>query len=111
MSRRGSCPCGHEKFGYRLEGGVRNKLVVGSTHRLVRPPAWAVQKEVYDHHAHEIKLLRFSDVETGVIYTVSRQKFEMLRLVLERGYGVQYALPLEHWREERPGVRQLEFAL
>ena len=84
------------------------KLVVGSKHMLRRPPAWAVDAEAFDAevkpNATELVVI---DKETGIQYHCPVGKFDRLKGELDRGFGRQYFLTLNHWEIRGNGHRQL----
>ena len=96
----GPCECGHQQLGYRLEGGVLSKAVQGSVHQLRRPPAWAVQQEVWVVNQGAITELQITDTETGKVYRTSAENFRRYARLINRGYGYQFALELRFWRTQ-----------
>jgi hypothetical protein len=94
-------------IGY-LEEGAFIKVVTGSKHRLRYPPAWAIDAEAFDTevkpNATEIVVI---DRETGIKYHTPVQTFDRLKGELNRGFGRQYFLLLNHWQVEENGNRQL----
>jgi len=53
-------------------------------------------------------VLELTDSETGTAYRAALRTLRERGRLLERGYGEQVALALEHWRTEVPGAaRQL----
>lgn len=98
------------KVGDKVVGYLKDnkfiKSVIGSKHRLRRPPAWAIDSNVFDEQikpsAAEIVVM---DRETGKTYHCSVETFDRLKRELSRGFGRQYFLTLNHWQVE--GNRQL----
>jgi hypothetical protein len=86
------------------------KEVCGSKHRLRYPPAWAIDAEAFDRevkpNAAEIIVI---DKETGTKYHAQVDTFDRLKGELDRGWGRQYFLTLNHWEVENNGDRQLMF--
>ena len=84
------------------------KEVYGSKHRLKYPPAWAIDAEAFDReikpNATEIVII---DKETSTKYYVSVETFDRLKGELDRGFGRQYFLTLNCWKEEGNGHKQL----
>ena len=94
-------------IGY-LKSEIFFKSVFGSKHQLKCPPAWCIDSEAFDkeikHCATEIVVI---DKETGVKYHTSVETFDRLKGELNRGFGRQYFLTLNHWQVEDNGSRQL----
>jgi hypothetical protein len=93
-----------------VRGDVWRKRVQGSKHMLRVPrPAWAV--DAADLDAAErvgAVVLELTDAETGTTYRAALRTLRERGRYLERGYGAQVCLDLEHWRSEQPGAaRQL----
>lgn len=96
----GPCECGHVQLGYKLQGGVLSKTVRASVHQLRRPPAWAIQQEVWTVHMDEIQVVEIVDEETGKVYRTSAENFGRNARLINRGYGYQFALPLPFWNTQ-----------
>ena len=96
-------------IGY-LEGDTFIKPVIGSKHRLRCPPAWAIDAEAFDRevqlHATEIVVI---DKETGTNFYATVDAFNRLKGELDRGFGRQYYLTLNHWSVNGNGHKQLSF--
>jgi hypothetical protein len=87
-----------------LEGATFTKPVCGSKHRLRRPPAWAVDADVFDELIMPVaKELRIEDKETGTVYEVSVAYFDQHKGELDRHFGRQYFLPLARWKTHENG--------
>ena len=85
-------------IGY-LESDVFVKPVIGSKHRLLKPPAWAVDAEAFDEQIRtKATTFRVEDKETDTVYEVSVDFFDQHKGVLDRGFGRQYFLPLARWK-------------
>jgi hypothetical protein len=91
-----------------LEGNRFTKHVKGSLHKLRRPPAWAIDAEVFDSvikpNALDISVL---DKEANIEYLVSVETFARHSFRFNRGFGEQYALPIQFWQTKDNGNRQL----
>ena len=91
-----------------LAGNEFVKKVVGSKHRLRCPPAWAIDADVFDTEIRpNTTRIVVIDSETDVKYRVSAATFDTLKGELDRGFGRQYFLPLQHWQVEQNGTIQL----
>jgi len=97
-----------DKIVGHLEGNRFIKTVIGSKHRLRRPPAWAIDAEAFDTevkpNATEIVVL---DRETDTEYHCTVETFDRLKGELDRGFGRQYFLTLNHWEVRGNGHREL----
>lgn len=82
-----------------LENGVLYKRIIGSRHLLRKPPAIAIDAELYDAYRTKIQAIEVHDIETSTAYRLLRAEFEQYRWVLDRGYGKQYAVHISHWRK------------
>ena len=91
-----------------LSGEVFYKSVIGSKHRLRKPPAWAIDAEAFDAEirpsATEIVVI---DKETGTEFHASVEIFGRHSFRFNRGFFDQYGLPLQYWRVKNNGDRQL----
>ena len=91
-----------------FEGDTFIKPVVGSKHKLRKPPSWAIQAEAFDEevkpNARELVII---DRESGLRYRVSIETFARHSFRLNRGFGDQYALPIRFFQVEGNGHRQL----
>ena len=102
------------KVGSRTVGTLKDnrfiKQVIGSKHKLRYPSAWAIDAEAFDKevrpNATEIIVI---DKETGLKYHCQVKTFDRLKGELNRGFGRQYFLTLNHWLIEGNGHRQLSF--
>ena len=94
-------------IGY-LEDHTFIKPARGSKHRLRCPPAWAIDAEAFDSevkpNATEIIVV---DKESGIEYHCKVETFDRLKGELDRGFGRQYFLTLNHWEVRDNGHRQL----
>jgi len=102
---------GEKIVGY-IEGRKFIKSVTGSKHKLRCPLAWAIDAEVFDRevepNATEIVII---DKETGIKYHVSVETFDRLKGELDRGFGRQYFLMLNHWQVESNGNGHKQLSL
>jgi len=94
-------------IGY-LEDHSFIKPVLGSKHRLKRPPAWAIDAEAFDRKVkpNATKIV-VRDRETGLEYHCLVEVFDRLKAELDRGFGRQYFLTLNHWEVKGNGHHQL----
>jgi hypothetical protein len=92
----------------RLEGHILRKRVRASLHQLRRPPAWAVDQAVLEAARWDgAQVVEISDIESRRRYTAPLTAFDLHGFRFDRGFGVQIGLPLNYWRVEAAGVRQL----
>jgi hypothetical protein len=91
-----------------IENNTFTKSVTASKHQLRRPPAWAIDAQAFDEQiklqADEIVIF---DKESGIKYHTLVETFDHLKRQLNRGFGKQYFLTLNHWQVEENGYRQL----
>ena len=84
------------------------KPVIASKHKLRCPPAWAIDAEAFDRevkpNATDIVII---DKETGTKYHASIETFMRHSFKLNRGFGEQWAMPIQFWQVEDNG--QLSF--
>jgi len=94
-------------IGY-LEDHTFVKPVLGSKHRLRCPPAWAIDAEAFDREVkpNATKIV-VRDRETGLEYHCLVEVFDRLKAELDRGFGKQYFLTLNHWEVSGNGHHQL----
>jgi len=94
-------------IGY-LEDHTFIKPVLGSKHRLRRPLAWAIDAEAFDREVkpNATKIV-VRDRETGLEYHCLVEVFDRLKAELDRGFGRQYFLTLNHWEVKGNGHHQL----
>lgn len=88
---------GKKKCVGELEGSLFRKRVSKSKHFLRRPPAIAIDAAVWDDIKGKIETIEVIDADTGEVYRAQAVLFESAKVIINRGYGVQYALPLEYW--------------
>ena len=91
-----------------LESNRFTKSVIGSKHKLRHPLAWAIDAEAFDSeiqpNATEITVI---DKETGLEYHCLVDAFDRLKGELDRGFGRQYFLTLNHWQVRNNSDKQL----
>ena len=92
----------------KIEDGIFTKSVIGSKHMLRCPPAWAIQGDAFENevktNAKEIVVI---DKETNIQYRTTVEIFDSQKGTLDRGFGKQYFLTLNHWEERGNGHHQL----
>lgn len=98
---------GNKVVGYLKEGRFI-KSVIGSKHRLRCPTAWAIDAETFDTEIKPcVAQIMVIDRETGLEYYCSVELFGRLKGELDRGFGRQYFLTLNHWEVRGNGHKQL----
>jgi len=80
-----------------IEGLIFYKSVIGSKHMLMFPPAWAIQAQAWEQVQHVVHAIEVHDRETGITYRISAADFEQFKVEIDRGWGRQYYVELEHW--------------
>lgn len=96
-------------IGQLLKTGVCEKMVRQSEHQLTEPPAWAIDRDMFeDLVSRGCKGFYLKDRETGCYWTVSMDAFLRAKYIpVERaGYGPQYACPLKYWRVNGKAAEQ-----
>mgnify|MGYP001484125170 CR=1 FL=1 len=92
----------------RVVGSVRGetfrKVVLASKHFLRQPPAIAVNLDALEA-AERAGALRIEvyERESGVTFGTSIAHFKEASFSLDRGFGLQIALPLEGWTRSKRG--------
>lgn len=90
------------------DGVVFRKTIKGSLHLLRCPPAIAIDAEAYDIEiAPSHQRIEVYDMEAGRTYSASIETFDSLKGELDRGFGRQYFVTLNHWHVEGNGDGQL----
>jgi hypothetical protein len=91
-----------------IENNTFTKSVTASKHQLRCPPAWAIDAKAFDNeikpYADEIVII---DKESDTKYHTPVETFDTLKRELNRGFGRQYFLTLNHWQVEDNGNKQL----
>ncbi len=90
-----------------IENRTLKKRIVGTKHFLRKPPAIAIDADLFQRYRAEFDTIEVQDVETGAVYRLSARSFEALAFPLERGYGQQLAVVLSRWRVQKPTDPQL----
>ncbi len=82
-----------------LHGAVLRKQVRGSSHLLHKPRrAWAIDATVLvDAEQRGATTVEVLDTETGTVYRAGIAKFHTCGFTVDRGWGEQRGLALEHW--------------
>jgi hypothetical protein len=82
-----------------LRGEVLVKRVRGSMHLLHHPRrAWAIDAQVLvDAERAGARLVEIVDQETGEVFRAAVAQFHAKGFSVDRGYGAQRALALEHF--------------
>jgi len=78
------------------ESGIFTKIVKASN-MLRSPKAWCFDVSTIDNTSPPIKGLKIIVEDTKTEYEVGINKFRKHAGTLDRGYGKQYYLTLEHW--------------
>ena len=98
---------GDKVVGY-IQGDRFIKNVRKSKHMLREPEGWAIDAYVWDKeimpNAREFVII---DKETGDEYNCTTEVFNRLKGTIDRGFGKQYFLTLNHWQVVKAGERQL----
>jgi hypothetical protein len=107
ITKRKTVKVGNKIIGY-LEDGRFIKPVVGSKHKLKYPPAWAIDAWAYENEVRPYaKVILIQDKESNLEFHSSVDTFDRLKGTLDRGFGRQYFLTLNHWEERGNGHQQL----
>jgi len=95
-------------IGY-LEGDCFRKRVVGSKHKLRKPPAWCISKQAfYEEVLPNTENIIIEDTESGLIYECLTKVFDEHAFEIQRGnFEPQLALTLKHWEVRGNGHHQL----
>lgn len=82
-----------------LRGETLHKRVRGSVHQLHQPRrAWAIDAGVLvDAERRGAKVVEVLDTETGTVYRAGIALFHLRGFTVDRNYGEQRGLALEHW--------------
>ncbi len=83
-----------------LRGDVLHKRVRGSVHLLHHPRrAWAIDSGVLvEAESRGARVVEVLDTEAGTVYRAGIALFHLRGFTVDRGYGAQRALALEHWQ-------------
>jgi len=90
------------KFVYSIKNRYLFKKVQKSKHFLESPEAIAIDKDIFKKSIKtgHIVGVRVYEIEHGVTYTASLENFILNSILIDRGFGEQYALPLTYWEKE-----------
>ena len=89
---------------WSIKDRVLVRRVRGSKQLLRHPPGICYDANWYSQLRPYFDELRTEDYEGGWVYTISAVEFDDHRELLNRGYGQQFLVQLEHWqREQRNG--------
>lgn len=94
-----------------IDNRTLHKRVYRSKHFLQKPPAIAIDAELYDTYRDEIDRIEILDLETDTVYCLTKTEFELYRFELDRGYGRQYAVHLRKCRIPKQETQQEQLAL
>ena len=83
-------------IGY-IDGGIFCKEVYGSIHMLRKPPAWAIDVEVWEWIKLKVTWIMVTDKETNDIFFTKVETFDKHKRLLDRGHGRQYYMILDRW--------------
>ena len=109
--------CSTISVGGRVVGEVVEgkfiKRVKASRHMLREPKGWGLDVESLESaRAYGAESVEIHDIETGIIYAASMSRILNKGFRLNRGFGHQVCLTLQHWTIRRPGeAQQLAFAM
>ncbi|MSP14312.1 MAG: hypothetical protein EXR62_15330 [Chloroflexi bacterium] len=92
------------QVGGQVVGDTLHKRVQGSEHQLKRPPAWCVDVAILAEAgrlgASKVKIL---DTETETTYQAAIGDFFRQGVEIDRGFGLQRALPLAYFETYKRG--------
>ncbi|MDP2719570.1 MAG: hypothetical protein Q8P44_07060 [Dehalococcoidia bacterium] len=81
-----------------IDGKKFEKVVQGSKHMLKKPPAWCIDADAFDNEIlPTCTEIIVRDTESGVEYYSTMFNFEQYKGTIDRGFGRQYFLTLNHW--------------
>jgi hypothetical protein len=90
------------------EDGILKRRASARRHQLRYPPAWAFEENILrEAERNGVTLVQVVDTDTGCTFTSSISRFWTHGVRIERGYGVQWALPLNQWYKQDPKQRTL----
>ncbi len=95
-------------IGY-LQDHTFTKRVIGSKHKLRKPPAWCISKEAFcEQIMPDTNNIIVEDTESGLIYECPTKVFAEHAFEIQRGdFEPQLALGLRFWRVKSNGHHQL----
>jgi len=90
------------KFVYSIKDRYLFKKVQKSKHFLESPEAIAIDKDIFKKAVKMDHIIgvKVYEIEHGITYTASLENFITNSILIDRGFGEQYALPLEYWEKE-----------
>jgi hypothetical protein len=85
------------------------KRVIGSKHKLRKPPAWCISKEAFcEQVMPNTENVIVEDIESGLVYECPTEVFAERAFEIQRGgFEPQLALTLNYWKKQSNGHRQL----
>jgi len=90
-----------------MKDGWLTKRVDSSRHQLLKPPAWCIDRE----HLEQLEEIGAFGVllvdEHGTEWRAMVADFRQYGIPIDRGHGVQVALPLARWRKKVAGQLSL----
>ncbi|MBI3942957.1 MAG: hypothetical protein HY326_08085 [Chloroflexi bacterium] len=87
-----------------IRGDVLHKRVYGSKHQLRRPPGWAVDVAILQEAERMgARVVQVWDIETDMLYTATVADFWQKGQAIDRGFGRQVALALDHFDTYKRG--------
>ena len=92
-----------------LEGNCFHKRVIGSKHKLRKPPAWCISKQAFcEEILPNTENIIIEDTESGLTYECLTKVFAEHAFEIQRGnFEPQLALGLRFWEVKGNGHRQL----
>ena len=88
---------GNRVVGEVVEGTFK-KSISGSSHMLRKPRALALDVDsLKQAKGYGARTIQITDRETGFVYSCDVEHFTRHAFELNRGFGVQSALTLNHW--------------
>jgi hypothetical protein len=98
-------------IGY-IRGNVLHRKMQGSKHILKSPPSIAIGVEALKQAIyHGVESVWIQDTESGLEYRCNIWLFNEKAISIDRGYGEQQALPLEHWEIADPKHPEKQLSL
>lgn len=93
------------KFVYSIKDRYLFKKAQKSKHFLESPEAIAIDKDIFKKSVKTGHIIgvKVYEIEHGITYTASLENFITNSILIDRGFGEQYALPLEYWEKEGKG--------
>lgn len=79
--------------------GEAHKEIYGSRGMLRKPPALCFDCDFISTVESRLKSLSVKDRETGRVWFANAETFFGHRILIDRGQGSQWALPMKYWAE------------